>query len=183
MQAIVSEIDDPARESIENIWGELKAVFGLQGVAGSTHPHFTYQIAESYDDRIDAILREIAASATPFAIDTHGIGVFRGDETVVYLHLTESLALREMHERIWREAGTAARGIVPVYAAATWVPHITLAIGDVPEPQLPGIVAFLNTRPSEMRIPVTSLSLVPDTSSAAAQWRRFELRQGTGIAD
>ena len=74
MQAIVSEIDDPARESIENIWGELKAVFGLQRVAGSTHPHFTYQVAESYDDRIDAILREIAASATPFAIDTHGIG-------------------------------------------------------------------------------------------------------------
>lgn len=176
MQAIVSEIDDPYRDAIENIWGELKAVFGLQGVSGSTHPHVTYQVAESYDDRIGAILRGISTGAQPFAIETHGIGIFRGGQIVIYLHVTRSDALDDMHDRIWRETAVTSTGIEPVYAAATWVPHITLAIGDVPGAQLPAIAGFLNTRPSEMRIPVTSLSLIPDTASATAPWRRHPLR-------
>jgi 2'-5' RNA ligase len=176
MQAIVSALDDPHREMVENIWGELKAVFGLQGVIGSTRPHFTYHVAQAYDAAsIDAVLTGIARAATPFAIDTHGLGVFRGDETVLYLHISPSPALAGMHRRVWDAAAPIATDPKPVYAAATWVPHITLAIGDLTEDVLPLALQFLNRREYHWTIPVTNLCLIDDTSSASAAWRRFEL--------
>lgn len=176
MQAIVFALDDPHREMVENIWGELKAVFGLQGVIGSTRPHFTYHVAEAYDaDAIDDALRTVARTTAPFAIETHGLGVFRGDETVLYLHVSTSPALMAMHRRVWDAVAGISRDPKPVYAAATWVPHITLAIGDLTEDALPLALQLLNRRTYEWAIPVTNLCLIEDTASAAAARRRFEL--------
>jgi hypothetical protein len=62
-----------------------------------------------------------------------------------------------------------------VYAAATWVPHITLAIGDLTEDVLPLALQLLNRRTYEWAIPVTNLCLIEDTASAGAAWRRFAL--------
>ncbi len=176
MQAIVSALDDPHREMVENIWGELKAVFGLQGVIGSTRPHFTYHVADSYAaDAVGDALSAVARTTAPFAIETHGLGVFRGDETVLYLHVSPSPALMVLHQRVWDAVASISRDPKAVYAAATWVPHITLAIGDLTEDVLPLALQLLNRRTYEWAIPVTNLCLIEDTSSAAAPWRRVLL--------
>ena len=175
MQAIVSALDDPHREMVDNIWGELKAVFGLQGFTGSTRPHFTYHVAESYDaSTIDGALTAIAGATPPFAIETHGLGAFRGAETVLYLHISPSPALAAIHGRIAHAATPIATEPKAVYAGATWVPHITLAIGDLTEEILPLALQFLNRREYNWAVPVTNVCLITDTSSAA-EWRRFEL--------
>ncbi len=180
MQAIVSALDDPAREWIEDVWGELKAVFGLKRVIGSTHPHFTYQVAERYDaDAIDRALSSITAVAPPFAAKTRGLGVFRGDETVLYLAVVRDAALERMHERVWVETSGVATGLRAYYAAETWVPHITLAIGDVEEQQLSEIKRFLGRREYRWSVPVTNLCLILDTGSTALAWRRYALRGRT----
>ncbi len=176
MQAIVTTIDDPYRDAIENIWGELKAVFGLQGIIGSIHPHVTFHVAESYGDGIEQLLQDMASSASPLMVETHGIGVFRGSEIIVYLHVTNSAALAQLHAGIWEATAAGAVEPVSVYAPATWVPHITLASGEVAEEQLPTILQFLNARRNAWSIPVTNISLVRDTSSSAATWRRFEMQ-------
>lgn len=177
MQAIVSELDDPWREEVENIWGELKAVFGLKSVIGSTRPHFTYQVADAYDaTNIDAALASIGAEERQFVAQTRGLGVFRGDETVLYLAVTRDAAVERMHERVWASTARAASGLRPYYASETWVPHITLAIGDLQEAQLPEIMSFLGRRQYEWRVPITNLCLITDTSKASAEWRRYELR-------
>lgn len=177
MQAIVSALDDPHREMVDSIWGELKAVFGLQGVIGSTRPHFTYHVAEAYDaDTISDALRGVARATVPFAIETHGLGVFRGDETVLYLHVSPSPALMAVHQRVWDAVASIAADAKPVYAVETWVPHITLAIGDLTEDVLPLALQLLNRRTYEWAIPVTNLCLIEDTSSAVGEWRRFALR-------
>jgi 2'-5' RNA ligase len=177
MQAIVSALDDPHREMVENIWGELKAVFGLQSVIGSTRPHLTYHVAEAYDaNAIGEALSGVARASQRFAIETRGLGVFDGDETVLYLHVSPSPALAVMHRRVWDAAMPIATAPKPVYAAATWVAHITLAIGDLTEDVLPLALQLLNRRTYEWTIPVTNICLIEDTASAGAEWRRFELR-------
>lgn len=176
VQAIVSALDDPYRDEVENIWGELKAVFGLQSVIGSTRPHLTYHVAAGYNaESIDEALTAIARETPRFAIETHGLGVFHGDETVIYLHLTRNDALTALHHRLWMTLDGIAVDVRPMYAAATWMPHITLAIGDVDESQLPVIMQFLNRREYEWTIPATNLSFIADVTSASEPWRRFDL--------
>ena len=110
-------------------------------------------------------------------VETHALGVFRGEETVLSLHITPSAELQAIHESIWRGVSAAASGVKPVYAAGTWVPHITLAIGDLREEQLPDIVALLGRRDYRWRMPAANLCFIPDTSSKAAPWTRWELRR------
>ena len=176
MQAIVSALDDPHREMVDNIWGELKAVFGLQGVTGSTRPHLTYHVADAYDgSTIAGTLTAVARTSPPFTIETHGLGVFHGDDTVLYLHVSPSPTLAEMHSRVRDAASPIATAPKPVYAPATWVPHITLAIGDLTEEVLPLALQLLNRRTYEWVIPITNVCLIENTASASADWRRFEL--------
>lgn len=176
MQAIVSALDDPHREMVDNIWGELKAVFGLQGVAGSTRPHFTYHVAEAYDAAAaEGALAAFARNTAAFTIQTHGLGVFRGEETVLYLHISPSPALAAMHRGVWDAVAAIATAPKAVYAEATWVPHITLAIGDLTDDVLPLALRFLNRREYTWTIPVTNVCLIEDTASASAEWRRFAL--------
>ena len=176
MQAIVSALKDPHREMVDNIWGELKAVFGLQGVIGSKRPHLTYHVADAYDaNAVSDALTTVARTSPPFTIETHGLGVFHGDETVLYLHVSPSPALVEMHSSVWDAVTPLATAPKPVYAAATWVPHITLAIGDLTEEVLPLALQLLNRRTYEWVIPITNVCLIENTASASADWRRFEL--------
>lgn len=177
MQAIVTEIDDPQREAIDNVWGELKAVFGLKGVAGATRPHFAYQLAESYDAvRLDQALSRIAAAMAPFTVDTASLGVFRGPKTVLALVVHREGEAARLHARLWDAAGAAATGLRPEHGPSTWTPHVTLAAGDFgDEAQLDAIAQFLSRREYRWPLPVTNLCVVEDTRSATAPRRRFDL--------
>ena len=177
MQAIITAIDDPFREAIEDVWGELKAVFGLKGMAGATRPHFLYQAAERYDTAsAGAIIERIARETAPFAIETAGLGIFRGRVTVLAMTLHREGTVAQLHRRIWDELTGCARDVRREYASATWVPHVTLAAGelgdDVP---LEALSQFLGRRDYRWSIPVTNLCLSEDTRSESASWQRFDL--------
>jgi 2'-5' RNA ligase len=177
MQAIISSLDDPYREATENIWGELKAVFGLKAVIGSTRPHFTYHVAEQYDAaRIDAAIQTTADSERRYVIQTEGVGIFTGAETVLYLAVHRGPELMRMHARVAESVAGIATNARAVYARDTWIPHITLALGDIEAAQIDDVARFVAGRDAQWEVPVTNLTLVTDTSSAAAEWRRFGLR-------
>jgi 2'-5' RNA ligase len=174
VQAIVSVIDDPYREQIENIWGELKAVFGLPRLTGATRPHMTFQTADSYPEAAaTARLRAIAGESGRFEIETHGLGVFRGDDVSIYLHVTPSTALRALQERVWLATSVDGTSVRDVFAPATWVPHITIASGSVSQDELETAMRFLGRRSYEWRIPITNLAFVAD-ERAGSEWARFD---------
>ena len=178
MQAIVSALDDPHREMVENIWGELKAVFGLQGVIGSTRPHVTYHVAESYDAaRIGDALAAVARARC-------GHSRLRRTASACSAAMrrccTCTCRRRPRSRRCTAQCGTPsppiATGPKPVYGAATWVPHITLASGDLTADALPLALQFLNRREYRWTIAITNVCLIDDTNSAPAAWQRSELR-------
>jgi 2'-5' RNA ligase len=176
MQAIVTALDEPWRERVEEIWAELKAVFQLKSVEGSTEPHFAFHAAEQYDaGPVGAALTSITSIAPPFEVETHGLGVFRGDQTVLFLHVTPSDALRALHAAVFEAVQPLAAAPTPVYAAATWVPHIALAVGDLREEQLPEITSLLGRRDYRWRVRASNLCLISDTESRTAARTRWEL--------
>jgi 2'-5' RNA ligase len=184
VQAIITAIDDPFRETFENVWGELKAVFGLKGMVGATRPHFMYQVAERYDARgSGAIIERIARETAPFVVETAGLGIFRGRLTVLAMTLHREGEVAKLHRRIWDEVTAWAGDVRSEYAAATWVPHVTLAAGDLgDDAPLQAISQFLARRDHRWQIPVTNVCLSEDTRSESAQWRRFDLQTPAATA-
>ncbi len=174
-QAIVSVLAEPYCARIEDIWGELSAVFGLKDLAAASIPHVTYQWADSYDAGIETALARIADATAPFQVRTRGLGIFRGAESVVYLALAHGGGIARIHERLWRDAAAHATGVREYYAPATWVPHITLASGDLRDEQLPDVLRFLGRRQYEWTVPISNLCLVPETAKRERDWQRYEL--------
>lgn len=173
VQAIVTELDDPYRDEVENIWGELKAVFGLPALTGVAPPHLTYQWGDAYDAAVIDDLRRIAASTPRHTMQTHGLGVFRGDEVSLYLHVTPSPALRALHARLWRELAPLGSAVRGVYGPETWLPHVTLASGRINESEIDTAMRFLGRREYAWSLPVTNICFAD--GAAPGEWQRFDL--------
>jgi hypothetical protein len=176
MASIVTLIDDPFRDALENIWGELKAVFGLKQLCGSTAPCFTWHAADRYDDAaLDAALARVAADAAPLSAETGQLALLRGAECLLYIPVLADDALLALHAHLWSAAGAVAEGVREAYAAATWAPHISIAIGRLSESEVEDILPLLNTRDTAGRIPVTNLTAIPDARSTPESWRTVPL--------
>ena len=180
MKAIVTAIDEPWREEIAGIWGELKAVFGLGSLTGALRPYLTFHVAEEYDAGIEEPLNRIANLAPPFALETHGVGITEGQQSIIYLHVTRTEALDEVHHVIWHATHALARNIKPAYAAETWLPHIAIATGPIDHTQVEGVLAFLNRREYNWSIPATNVCLIPDTRLVGGEWARWDLLRVVG---
>ena len=177
MKSIVTAIEDPWRDQIAEIWGELKAVFGPAGLTGAVRPYVTFHVARDYAPGIEQALASIAARGTPFRIETHGIGITEGAQSVIYLHVTRNEALDDVHHVIHHAAQPLAVGAKPAYENETWLPHIAVATGPIPPDTLPRVMEFLGRRDYAWTITATNLCLIPDTSLVSAEWVRFELRR------
>ena len=175
MQSIVTAIDDPWRDELEGIWGELKAVFGLKSLTGTTRPYLTFHVAEAYTPGIRAELASVASRGTPFTIETHGAGVTQGEQTVIYLHVTRAEALDDVHHVIHHIAQPLAFKAKAAYESETWIPHIALATGALTEAEVAEIIPFLDRREYAWQIRATNLCLIPDTRIANGEWTRFDL--------
>ena len=50
MQSVVTLLDDQHYARVEAIWEELCQKFGVRGMYVTAYPHFSYQVAEKYDE-------------------------------------------------------------------------------------------------------------------------------------
>jgi 2'-5' RNA ligase len=83
----------------------------------------------------------------------------------VYISVVRSPELTHFHEALWQEIGDAGLGVINYYRPDGWVPHITLAHGDVDNLSLPHIIRFLCTRDLNWDIPVHTVSLIYSTGT------------------
>jgi len=176
MQAIVSALDEPHREMALDIWGGLKAVTGLKQLAGAADPYFTYQTAARYDAAAAAMLRRIADATPAFTIETGAAAVLRGPRHVLYLPVLVNDALARLHETLWRETAALAADRRPAHDPGSWAPHITLAAGRIDETRMPDVLRFLAGRDARWTVRITSVCLLPDTSTSDG-WLRFPLHE------
>jgi 2'-5' RNA ligase len=161
MQGIVSLLDGEARERIEQLWEELRRDFGVRGIHAKRFPHFSYHVAEEYDlARLRPGLKQLSCATRGFSAQTSGIGIFTRKEPVIYLPVVKSGELQRIHGDVARLAEPLAAGINEYYAAAIWIPHITVAEGDVDILVLPEIVRRFGERNFRWELTVTNLAVI-----------------------
>lgn len=128
MHGIVSLLDRQHNQKVEELWHELDLDCGLEGVQDAPIAHFSWHIAEGYqNENLRPIMKEIAAASQPFFARTTGIGLFTGKKPVVYISLVKNDLLLRFHKIIWQKVNEFAVNPSPFYTPAAWMPHITLA--------------------------------------------------------
>lgn len=166
MQGVVSLLDNEHYALVESIWAELEREFGVRGIYVTPFPHFSYQVAESYAvEAVEATLRETALSAQPFKIRTAGLGIFNVTHPVLYIPIVRSPELSALHEHLWQRLAPAANSAPEYYRPEMWMPHITLAHGDINQDKLAEIVRAFGERQFHWEINVNNLSLIYDTGT------------------
>jgi 2'-5' RNA ligase len=161
VQGIVSLLDGADRERVEQIWDELRRDFGVSGIYAKRFPHFSYHIAEQYDlARAEAALRALAAKTRPFAAQTSGIGIFTRKDPVIYVPVVRSAKLADLREKIAEFASPLATGVNEFYGEEIWMPHITIAEGDVDLLVLPEIMRRFGERNFRWELRVTNIAII-----------------------
>jgi hypothetical protein len=132
MQAVISLLPQPIYKQVEEIWKELDRRFTLMGVQVTPFPHLTWQVAEDYDlETLPGLLEQLAVDIRPIPIRTAGLGIFTGPSPVVYVAVINSPYLSEVQHTIWKALDPIASQPVAYYLPNMWIPHISLAYGDL----------------------------------------------------
>jgi hypothetical protein len=157
---VVSLLDDEHRALVEGIWDELEREVGVRGVRATPWPHVSYQLGD-YDLRaLPDILTRVAAATPPFVIETAGLGIFTGLEPIVYVPVVRTAELSEWHRLLWTAIGAVCRNAADHYWLTEWLPHITLAMGDVHGSNLGRVVGVLGGRNFSWQVRVDNLAFI-----------------------
>jgi 2'-5' RNA ligase len=179
VNGIVSLLDDKHYELVENLWAELERKFGLKGIYITPFPHFSYQVAEHYEvELLESVLQRFALKSAKFRVKTTGLGIFTGVQPVLFIPVVRSPEITLFHQTLWLEISGAGSGIVAYYSAENWIPHITLAQGDIHPDNLPEIIRFLSKREFNWEITVNNLSFIHDTGLQQELRFRFNFNDG-----
>lgn len=180
MQGVVSLLDDRHYARVEAIWEELGQKFDVRGMYVTPYPHFSFQVAEAYDEEACAqALRELAARTHPFRVRTAGLGIFTVANPILYIPVVRSPALSELHAQVWRTVRQVVPGAVAhYYHPEEWAPHITLAHGDIDQDRLAEIVRVLSRRNFHWEVSVNNLAIIYDTGKQQGIRCRFNFEGG-----
>ena len=166
LHAIVTALTEPHDAEVIRLWKELKQTCGLQGIWELPVPHFSWMGMLGYDAAaVEQELREIAAQAHPFTARVSSLGIFTGEDPVIYLALVKDEALLRFHQLVWQRLEPHLSTPNLYYAPSVWVPHITLAIGDVTQANLACVIEQLAFRPWYWEFPVDRIGLISHPST------------------
>jgi len=181
MNGIASILDAPAAGRVEEIWRELEVRCGLTGVKITPFPHFSWQVAEEYDiPALESALQEVVRTARPFPVRTTGLGLFTGDKPILHVPLVKDRELLEFHALLWEATRACAIGAQPYYVPEAWMPHITLAYGDVTSANLDCAMQFLAFQSFDWEIRVDNLIFIAQSEGVTVEACRYRFGEEAG---
>lgn len=147
MHGIVTLLPQPFYAEVEALWDELEQSAGLRGIRVTPFPHFSWQIGSHYpEEALAQALERLAAETEPFPACGGGLGFFTGASPVMYIPVVKTRRLAKFHRRVWETLLPLGEGVSPHYAPESWMPHISLAYGDVTQENIGAAVACLAHR-------------------------------------
>jgi hypothetical protein len=132
MFGVVSLLEGQYLSNFREMWGTLQADCGFSGDFSAPIPHISWHVARSYNlTALKPILVDISVRATPLTIRTEGLGIFTGDVPIIYINVVKDAALLEFQFKVWQSVQITSHEASILYTPENWIPHITLARGDI----------------------------------------------------
>ncbi len=174
MNGIASLLDQAASQHVERLWRELETDCGLVGVRVTPFPHFSWQVTEGYDlPRLKTTLQKTARGMQPFVVHTAGLGLFTGESPVIYVPIVREKSLLRLHEMLWERTKKLAIRPASYYAPDQWIPHITLAYGDVDMESLGCALRTLAVQSFDWEIKVDNFVFVAQADDQVAETHTY----------
>ena len=132
MPFVVELYFDPSTEaSIRDVWKAIDdAGISDSMPKGGYRPHVSLGVCDHLEtDSLAQELSTFAASITPFRLSFPNIGIFSTSEGVVYLGVTVTEQLLNLHTAFHKVFKKHAEEQREYYTVGRWVPHCTLAFG------------------------------------------------------
>ena len=123
--------DTSTEASIRGAWKTIdEAGISDSMPKGGYRPHVSLGVCDHLEtDSLAQELSTFAASITPFRLSFPNIGIFSTSEGVVYLGVTVTEQLLNVHARFHEIFKKHAQEQREYYTVGRWVPHCTLAFG------------------------------------------------------
>jgi hypothetical protein len=157
---IISLLDPEHYGAVEGIWDELERELGLREVRVTPWPHVSYQLGDYELEALAGVLERLAAATPRFDIETSGLGVFSGLQPVLYVPVVRTAELSEFQRLLWTAVGTACRNASEDYWVSNWMPHITLAAGDLDASNVADAIKLLSARRFDWRVTIDNLAYI-----------------------
>lgn len=178
MHGIVSLLPQPYYKEVKDIWNELEKEIGLTGIKVTPYPHFSWQIGENYDlNRLKSIFNDIAMSTKPFKVKTTGVGLFTGKCPVVFIPVVKDKELLKFHYSVWERLRQVGEKISEYYSPQSWVPHISLAYGDVTKENIGRVIKKLSFVDFNWSFEVDNISFIYELDGQVGELKyRFNFK-------
>ena len=159
--AVVLRFDSQTEEHIFDVWNAIhEAGISSSVLKASYRPHVSLGVCNRLDaSAFEAELSTYAASVAPFSLSLSSVGIFPGAEGVVFLGITVTEQLLNIHAAFHRFFEKHAQEQWAYYAVGNWVPHCTIASG-LSDQQISEAVAVCRQISLPLPAEITGVGLV-----------------------
>lgn len=159
--AIVGIIDDDTIHKVSSIWSEFRDTFGVKGFSNIPYPHISLQVAQHYEvDQLESSLRTTARQLSRIELYTGGLGIFTGKAPVVHVAVARTTQFDNLQEQMHSICRQWAKNPDEHYNPDRWIPHITLAQGQIVNDQIPQMIRMLQHRDLQWTIHIEALAVM-----------------------
>jgi len=144
--AVSAWFDMQTESRVRDIWWTL-AEAGLARTLhdGPYRPHVTLAVYDAIDRReFTATLRARLSALEPFPVVFSGLGAFLNKPPTLFLGVTQSKRLRQIHLGVHELLAAVGSGPVAYHLPDSWNPHCSLAL-ELPGAAFPRAVELLST--------------------------------------
>lgn len=162
MYAIITQLDHASNLVIGKLANEIMTECKVNVPHMKWPYHLSWQGARSYAlEEAENRVRMIAKTFVPIESRIDGLGIFTGEEPVLYLTVTRTPLLSALNETVWEALYPLAEEVNPYFSPEVWVPHISILYGGVKSaPSMSCAVEKLIPRRLQINIKINHLSLV-----------------------
>ena len=159
--AVELRFDTQTEERIFNVWNAIhEAGINSSVLAAGYRPHISLGVCNGIESSVyEAEFSAFAASIAPFSLSFSSVGIFPGTEGVVFLGVTVTEQLLNIHAAFHKLFKNHAQEQRAYYAVRNWVPHCTIASG-LSEHQIAEAVAVCRQISLPISAKVTAVGLV-----------------------
>ncbi|MEP6870309.1 MAG: 2'-5' RNA ligase family protein [Anaerolineaceae bacterium] len=177
MPGILFLLDRTSDDRIEQLWDQMEREFGVaKGYPGAL-PHLTVHLAAAYDlTATQTVVEELANDCAPFDVTTAGLGVFTDELPILYIPVTRTRILDDLHLRLYRSLAPHCSGHVPYYAPEKWMPHVSIGQVNISPDVLPSLLAWLSHQPLSWEMSAATLAIGENSDTGIELFGTFPLR-------